>query len=59
VTDGSLDHLHVAIAPLLKALIQVNQALTNGSGVVVFSVNGEQDILHAFVGFIANRNIAA
>ena len=59
MTDGSLDHFYVTVAPLLKPFIQVNKSFADSGGILVFAVNCEQHILNALVGLIAYGDIAA
>src|SRR5262249_2929198 len=44
--DRAFDHLHVAIPPLLKAFVEVDQAFTNLAHQLVLSIDRQQDVLH-------------
>src|SRR5258706_8448493 len=58
VADGPLDHLHVPVPPLLKALVEVNQALRDLGGFSVFTVDGHEDLLGGRRGFLLRNRKA-
>ena len=45
VADRPLDHLHVAVAPLLEALVEVDEALADLGRAAVGDVHGEQHVV--------------
>ena len=48
--DRPLDHLDVAVAPLLDALVEVDQALGDERRIGVLGVRGDQHVLDPRVG---------
>src|SRR3954453_16923831 len=48
--DRALDHLHVAIAPLLDTLVEVDQPLGHESRVRILAIRGDEDVLDPSVG---------
>src|SRR6266699_3514678 len=58
IADGPLDHLHVPVAPLLKALVEVDQALRDLGGLTVITVYGHEDFLGGRRGFLLRNGIA-
>ena len=45
VADRALDHLDVAVAPLLEALVEVDEALADLGRPAVVGVHGEQHVV--------------
>src|SRR6266481_7395412 len=58
VTDGPLDHLHVPVPPLLKALVEINQALRDLGSLTVIAVDGHEDLLCGRRGLLFRNHIA-
>src|SRR5919107_2137607 len=56
--DRPLDHLDVAIAPLLEALVEVDEPLRDQGGVGIASVDGDQEVLDALVGLGRKVDVA-